>query len=205
VASPATPTHGRRTRGGAGISIGGATADEEVAARRRRIDDLLDELTSHNPAQMLRSMRRWPSGPVSLVHINVLSVLDLDGTLPMRSLAEALDVSQASATGIVDRMEQRGLVERRHDETDRRVVLVHRTPAGEAVFTDLQKQRQAGLEHVLGRLTNDELKALLIGIRALSKARADAIKQATGMDAREAEQTLAATRRLGRQRAEAPS
>jgi DNA-binding MarR family transcriptional regulator len=167
--------------------------------------ELLGELDASQPMHFMRHLRKWPGGALSLVHLQVLFTLSSEGPLPMRHLAEAMDVSQASATGIVDRMEQRGLVERRHDETDRRVVLVHRTPAGEAVFTDLQKQRQAGLEHVLGRLTNDELKALLIGIRALSKARADAIRQATGIDARDAEQTLAATRRLGRQPAEAPS
>ena len=166
---------------------------------------VIDELTNWNPRERMGMFRKWLAGSLSIVQLHVLTILEAAGPVPMGKLADALDVSVASATGIVDRMEQRGLVERRHDETDRRVVLVHRTPAGEAVFTDLQKQRQAGLEHVLGRLTNDELKALLIGIRALSKARADAIKQATGMDAREAEQTLAATRRLGRQRAEAPS
>ena len=39
----------------------------------------------------------------------------------MSQLAEALDVSQASATGIVDRMEQRGLVSRQRNDEDRRV------------------------------------------------------------------------------------
>src|SRR4029078_13389300 len=173
--------------------------------RDATLQAIVDELTNWNPRERMGMFRKWLEASLSIVQLHVLTVLETAGPLPMGKLAESLDVSVASATGIVDRMEQRGLVERRHDETDRRVVLVHRTPAGEAVFTDLQKQRQAGLEHVLGRLTNDELKALLIGIRALSKARADAIKQATGMDAREAEQTLAATRRLGRQRAEAPS
>jgi DNA-binding MarR family transcriptional regulator len=177
-------------------------------SNRRRdamIHAVVSEMTAWNPHERAGMFRQWLLGSLSIVHLHVLTILETAGPLPMGKLAESLDVSVASATGIVDRMEQRGLVERRHDETDRRVVLVHRTPAGEAVFTDLQKQRQAGLEHVLGRLTNDELKALLIGIRALSKARADAIKQATGIDARDAEQTLAATRRLGRQPAEVPS
>jgi len=181
VASPATPTHGRRTGGGAGVSPGdgattaGATTDQastaDAAARRRLIDDLLDELTSHNPAQMLRSMRRWPSGPVSLVHINVLSVLDLDGPLPMRSLAEALDVSQASATGIVDRMEQRGLIERRRDDEDRRVIRVALRDDGRRLIEGVAAERRERLHILLNELTDDELDGFLRGTRALREAR----------------------------------
>ncbi len=50
--------------------------------------------------------------------------------MPMSKLADALDVSVASLTGIIDRMEARGLVERRREPGDRRVVLVHRTAGG---------------------------------------------------------------------------
>ena len=51
-------------------------------------------------------------------------MLDTEGPTSMGRLAEALDISVASMTGIVDRMEERGLVERRHEGKDRRVVLV---------------------------------------------------------------------------------
>ena len=52
--------------------------------------------------------------------------------MPMGALADSLDVSQASATGIVDRMEQRGLIERRRDDDDRRVIRVPLTADGRA-------------------------------------------------------------------------
>ena len=72
--------------------------------RHATLERILDELSAHDPAQAMRSMRHWPGGQLSLVHLNVLFVLEADGPLPMRGLAEAMDVSQASATGIVDRM-----------------------------------------------------------------------------------------------------
>ena len=90
--------------------------------------------------------RKWLEGSLSLVQLHVLTVLETAGPLPMGKLADALDVSVASATGIVDRMEQRGLVERRHDEADRRIVLVHSTESGRAVFNDLAEMRRAGLD-----------------------------------------------------------
>lgn len=139
---------------------------------------VIDELTNWNPRERMGMFRKWLAGSLSIVQLHVLTVLEAAGPVPMGKLADALDVSVASATGIVDRMEQRGLVERRGDDADRRVVLVHATDAGLAVFKDLAKMRQAGLINILERLTNDELKALLIGLRAMSKARAAQLTEA---------------------------
>jgi DNA-binding MarR family transcriptional regulator len=117
--------------------------------------------------------RRWLKGSLSIVHLHVLTILEDEGPMSMGRLADSLDVSVASATGIVDRMEQRGLVERRHAADDRRVVVVHPTEDGLAVFTDLEAQRRAMLAMTLAALTNEELKGFLIGLRAMARARAD--------------------------------
>ena len=94
----------------------------------------------------------------------------------MSRLAEALDVSVASTTGIVDRMEKRGLVERSHDLTDRRVVLVHPAERGLQVFVEIDKRRRLGLELLLNKLSDEELSGLLAGHRALRVARTEMAK-----------------------------
>jgi DNA-binding MarR family transcriptional regulator len=134
---------------------------------------IVDEMSAWKPRERMGMFRRWLQGSLSIVHLHVLTILESDGPVSMGKLAEALDVSVASATGIVDRMEQRGLVERRHGADDRRVVLVHPTAAGLAVFTDLEAQRREMLATTLGLLTNEELKGFLIGIRAMARARAE--------------------------------
>jgi len=139
--------------------------------RRTMLIELLDELTSHTPATMMRAMRRWPHGPLSLVHLQVLAAIDADGPLPMHGLAESLDVSQASATGIVDRMEQRGLVERTRDPDDRRVVRVGLTDNGRRLIEGVADERKERLARVLEELTDDELAGFLRGSRALRAAR----------------------------------
>jgi DNA-binding MarR family transcriptional regulator len=115
--------------------------------------------------------RSWLKGSLSLIHLHVLTVLEADGPLPMSKLAETLDVSVASATGIVGRMEERDLVERRHGETDRRVVLVRPTAAGIAIFRDMTEHRRQSLASLFTRLTDPELTALLTGLRAMRAAR----------------------------------
>jgi len=81
--------------------------------------ELLDEITAWKPHERIGAFRAWLRGSLSLVHLHVLTILESEGPVSMKRLAEALDVSVASATGIVDRMAERGLVERRSLDTDR--------------------------------------------------------------------------------------
>jgi DNA-binding MarR family transcriptional regulator len=132
---------------------------------------ILDELTASNPRERMGMFRRWLAGSLSIVHLHVLTILECDGALSMGKVAEALDVSVASATGIINRMEQHGFVERGQKPDDRRVVLVRPTAAGLRVFSDLDEHRRASITRILDRLTDDELAAFLKGIRAMSAAR----------------------------------
>lgn len=152
------------------------------AARERLRGELLDELLSHTPAAVMRVMRRRPGGAISLVHLNVLSVLEQDGPQAMRGLAEALDVSRASATGIVDRMAERGLVTRQRDTVDRRVIRVALTEEGGAVLGGLSAERREAFGELLDELTDAELEGFLRGARAMRRARER--RHASGADCR---------------------
>jgi DNA-binding MarR family transcriptional regulator len=131
------------------------------------------EFLSWNPREYISAFRRWHHGQFSLIHLNVLTMLEADGPDSMSHLAEALDVSVASMTGIVDRMEKRGLVERRHEGNDRRVVLVYPTDAGRDVFREIDERRRIALGKLLEQLTVEELEGLLKGHVALRKRRAE--------------------------------
>jgi DNA-binding MarR family transcriptional regulator len=132
---------------------------------------VLEELTAYAPAKQMHLMRHWPAGRMSLVHLNVLFVLSGEGPLPMNRLAELLDVSQASATGIVDRMEQRGLVARVRDGEDRRVVRVALSTQGEGLIAGIATERRDKLARLIDTLAEDDATALLQGLRAIRRAR----------------------------------
>jgi DNA-binding MarR family transcriptional regulator len=59
-----------------------------------------------------------------------LHELDLEPPISMRELADRLTADPSNVTGLVDRLEARGLVERRPDPKDRRVKGLALTPAG---------------------------------------------------------------------------
>ena len=153
-------------------STGAAHEPEPVTPDRAALQgELLEEMTAWSPRDRGGVFKTWHRHALSLVHLNVLTALEVEGPLSMRRLAEAMDVSDASATGIVDRMEKRGLVERSHGTDDRRKVLVQSTEAGIQVFHDIAAQRREALSRVLGELSQDEMAALLIGMRAIHAAR----------------------------------
>ncbi len=142
------------------------------SGRAELADDLVRELTSWTPRERMGAFRRWQHGALSLVHLNVLTLLEAEGPLSMGRLAEALDVSVASTTGIVARMTARGVIERRHDADDRRVVLVHLTPRGTRVFQNLEQHHRQRLARLLDQLSEDEMTGFLVGLRAMRAARA---------------------------------
>jgi DNA-binding MarR family transcriptional regulator len=144
----------------------------DPAPRDSLVEELLDEMTPWNPQERIGAFKSFLSGSLSLIHIHVLTILEVQGPLSMSRLAEELDVSVASATGIVNRMEERGLVKRRHADSDRRVVSVQATHRGNEVFERLRRHRREKIKKMLAQLSDEELAAFLMGLRAMRRARA---------------------------------
>lgn len=114
---------------------------------------------------------------VSMTHMHVLAKLRMAGALPMSRLADALDVSVASATGIVSRMEERGLVERRRDVEDRRVVMVELADGGTTALEEIEARGRDYMGRVLEHLTKEELIQLRNGFRAMHRASQEITQQ----------------------------
>jgi DNA-binding MarR family transcriptional regulator len=68
-------------------------------------------------------------------------------------------------------MEQRGLIERRRDADDRRVIRVELATGGRELLAGMTADRRQKLTTLLDDLTDDELDGFLRGMRALRSAR----------------------------------
>ncbi|KAF0845359.1 MarR family winged helix-turn-helix transcriptional regulator [Nocardia caishijiensis] len=85
------------------------------------------------------------------------------GPIAMRALAETLSCDASNITGIINRLEKRGLVRRETSAADRRVTHLVITPEGERVTDTIRAQMRvtrAGLER-LDAEQRRELSALL--------------------------------------------
>ncbi|MBB6419396.1 MarR family winged helix-turn-helix transcriptional regulator [Streptomyces sp. AK010] len=95
----------------------------------------------------------------------LLSLLCLE-PLPMRRLAQQLKCEPSNVTGIVDRLEARGLVERRPDPTDRRVKVAAATEEGRRVARSLRESLRFAREPLAG-LSEGERVALRDTLRRM--------------------------------------
>ena len=91
--------------------------------------------------------------------VRALGVLKPGRPVPMSELAEALHCDNSNVTGIVDRLEDRGLVERRSATHDRRVKMLVVTERGAELQTRLAA-RLAEAPPPLARLSADDQEAL---------------------------------------------
>jgi MarR family transcriptional regulator, organic hydroperoxide resistance regulator len=97
---------------------------------------------------------------VSMAHLHLMSMLDRHGDLPMSRVAELLGVSDSNATGLIDRMEEHGFVERVRHPDDRRVVLVRVSDRGRQILADVEVLQDDLVVRVLGRLDTARLERL---------------------------------------------
>ncbi|MDQ1019736.1 MarR family winged helix-turn-helix transcriptional regulator [Streptomyces afghaniensis] len=95
----------------------------------------------------------------------LLSLLCLE-PLPMRRLAHRLKCEPSNVTGIVDRLEARGLVERQPDPADRRVKVAAATREGRRVARSLRESLRFAREPLAG-LSEGERVALRDALRGM--------------------------------------
>ncbi|GLZ31916.1 MarR family transcriptional regulator [Lentzea sp. NBRC 105346] len=87
------------------------------------------------------------------------ALLALEEPLPMRRVAERVGVEPSNITGIVDRLQTRGLVERQADPTDRRIKLIATTDAGKSAAADLRGHLRFASDPLVA-LTEPQRRAL---------------------------------------------
>jgi DNA-binding MarR family transcriptional regulator len=98
----------------------------EHISGRSELDDALALVIARMRDLWHRRLRAFELPPPQAISLRKL----LDGPLPMGSVAEILSCDASTLTGIADRLEERHLIQRRVDPTDRRVKLLALTDEG---------------------------------------------------------------------------
>ena len=83
-----------------------------------------------------------------------------NGAMLMREISDAMLVTPANVTGIVDRLEEKGLITRKISQGDRRATIVELTPEGRAVQERVAKKQGELVQRALGAFTVDEQRTL---------------------------------------------
>ena len=145
----------------------------ETTAESRVLPRLPEELISSTSFLLKRlgfavkdkAMEAYERSGLHPYHHAVLAVLDEGSRETQGAIADALGYDRGQLVGLLDELEDRGLVERRRDPADRRRHIVRLTPAGKRALAKLRALARQLDDDFLASLDEDEraqLHALLL-------------------------------------------
>lgn len=126
-------------------------------------------------ARAYRSMAAFVERSVAALDIGLSDFMILEallhkGPLTMSELCEAALIKNASMTAAIDRLEERGFVERVADKQDRRVRRVQLTAQGNALIKRLYARHERDLEEVMSGVSPTERAELRRGLKTIGLA-----------------------------------
>ena len=116
------------------------------------------DLTPLLRSVLIRPQEVSPVADLPSTQRQALLILNSYSSLSMSALARKLAVSKQQLTKIADALVGRGLVDRRADEGNRRVVLLSLTEAGRDVIAALKDEAAKRMEAQFAHLSADELR-----------------------------------------------
>jgi MarR family transcriptional regulator, 2-MHQ and catechol-resistance regulon repressor len=102
------------------------------------------------------AMRHIESLGLGFSDFAVLELLLHKGPTPVNAIGGKINLTSGSITMAVDRLERKGLVERRNDPEDRRARVVHLTDAGLGLIRCAFADHEAAMERAVAGLTVEE-------------------------------------------------
>ncbi len=118
---------------------------------------LLSALGAHSSAQY--AARVQPLG-LTPPHVGLLRAIAIGPGRSQQALADEFGMPPSRMVAFIDELEEKGLVERRRHDRDRRVHLLHLTKAGEKMMRQLAGVGQDAEEALLGALDENERQQL---------------------------------------------
>lgn len=135
--------------------------DDSGAPDDQDLDALVDALAQTAFVLTSTLNRIAADNDLSITQLRLMGTLR--GRSPqMKRLADHLGLEKSTLSGLIDRAERKGFVQRRPSESDRRVVEVTLTPDGESTARRIETDVRVAVEPIVQRLTADERTALRV-------------------------------------------
>lgn len=94
-------------------------------------------------------------------HFAVLRAVQTAPDQSQQGIGDGLGIPASTMVTIVDQLEEKGLVERRHQSADRRTRALHVTPAGDALLLEALEAAKAQESRICAELSAEEREMLL--------------------------------------------
>jgi DNA-binding MarR family transcriptional regulator len=143
----------------------GATTFE---APQDRVKEIIYQIRRLLQAQELYTKELNKKYQISSPQLNCLLALHENGPLPPSRIAKYIMVNSSTVTGIIDRLEQKGLVTRVRNSPDRRVITIELTEAGKKLADNAPPPIQQKIIDGLKRLPQGEIEEIIRGLTRLT-------------------------------------
>jgi DNA-binding MarR family transcriptional regulator len=139
--------------------------------RKQELTERFIELVEQiNQCMHSRPLEEWPDLELTIPQIKTLTLLRHQGPQRMGSIATYLGSTLSSSTSIIDRLVDKGLVERVPDPDDRRVVICQLTPRGQEATEQFWRIGRTRVVELAERLDIEELEIVVRAMELLYKA-----------------------------------
>jgi DNA-binding MarR family transcriptional regulator len=136
-----------------------------AASQTDTAEELLEQLDGvlHRFGRLMASRQAQYSRDTGLPapQYMVLRILLQEGEMRVSDIASTLGVKNPAASGLVQCLEDEGMVARRHDSTDHRVVLVSVTDLGRQRFDTADEHRRMTLRLLTQGLPTSDIRTLV--------------------------------------------
>ena len=150
----------------------------EDSMDRALVDRAVEAYGKAMAALDLLRLRLWEERNISLAQLRVLAVLRAQEPLTPGRLADVLLVSPSTVTGLTDRLVRQGLIARRDDPEDRRVIRLYLTEEGRRMIEEVGEAGRAYIREVMAVIpperreaTVHALEEFVRALRAVDRAR----------------------------------
>jgi DNA-binding MarR family transcriptional regulator len=110
------------------------------------------------------AIKTWRELEVPLAQLKSLLITAGKGEINFSNLAQDLGVTPGDVTGIIERLEAQGLVTRKTNANDRRIIWLQATDKGRDLLANLMESQTPHMVHILEYMSLEDLKSLLRGL-----------------------------------------
>lgn len=97
---------------------------------------------------------------LTISQFETLWFIGFDGKRSMESIADFLKITPPSATSMINKMEKRGLVSRKRDVKDKRIVYISLTTSTKNHLKSMRKNKEKVLCNIVSKLSQNDKKHL---------------------------------------------
>jgi len=105
--------------------------------------------------------------------LSVISILSKSGEQKVSDISEKMGLSDSTVSGILDRLEQKEIVERKRDKDDRRVVKIYLSKESQKIYQEFHRKREEYFTHLLKELSEQEINDIIKGLEILNRVVCD--------------------------------